>query len=145
MHSRFMANGGVQLDFITVGGSIICSEGSLQNTRGVAVSLRAAKIHGKVALNNGFRARGAVVLDGSEMGELICSEGRFENPGGVALSANNARIRGNVFLNDGFRSLGTVQLENTKVEGETDCTDGTFEQAGEGPITSAGKPFSGPK
>jgi hypothetical protein len=56
------------------------------------------------------------------------------------LSANTARIARNVFFNDGFRSLGTVQLEDITVGGEIDCTDGTFEQAGEGAITFAAKP-----
>ena len=80
------------------------------------------------------------MLNNSEMRELICSEGKFENPSGVALSANDARISGNLFLNDGFRSLGTVQLENAEIAGDVDCTDGTFELAGEGSISSAVRP-----
>jgi hypothetical protein len=128
------------LNRIILDGSLIASGGCFQNTRGIAISLCGAKISGKVALNNGFRARGTVALDESEIGELICSEGRFENPGGVALSANGTKIGGGVFLNDGFRSLGTVQLENTEVAGEIDCTDGTFEQSVKGLVSSAVKP-----
>ena len=145
VHTRFIANGAVQMDRISLAGSMVGSGGCFQNSRGVAVSLRDARIKGRVALNNGFRARGAVVLDGSEMSELICSEGKFENPRGIALSLNNALVTGNVLLNEGFHSLGAVLLENTNIGGAVDRTDGVFELADEGFISSAFGPLGSRK
>ena len=83
-----------------------------------------------------FVSQDRVILVGARIdGDLTCRGGHFSSDCGIAIVAERARIGGNVFLS-GIREIakrfianGDVRLNGSKIEGDVDCSYGSF-QAG---------------
>jgi hypothetical protein len=82
----------------------------------------------EVLLDDGFRADGEVVFDGGTVAKrLTCNTSTFHNPGGVALNLDGLDCGGKVLLGRRFTARGQVRLIGAKVQGELNCTGGTFD------------------
>jgi hypothetical protein len=90
-----------------------------------------AKVGG-ITLRNGFRAEQQVRLQRARIRlDLDCGGGTFINPARIdaeeaALSADGATFGGGIFLNRGFHAEGGVRLSRVHLQGDLDCSGGTF-------------------
>ena len=95
-------------------------------------------VHGHVLLSDGFSAVGEIRLNGCNIyRNLDCSGASLSNPGGYSLSAAGAHIKGSAYFSETqewityparfpFVSHGILRLEGTTIDGDLDCTAGTF-------------------
>jgi hypothetical protein len=95
-------------------------------------------VHGHVLLSDGFSAVGEIRLNGCNIyRNLDCSGASLRNANGYSLSAAGAHVRGSVYLSETqewitysthrpFISNGLLRLEGATIDGDLDCTAGTF-------------------
>lgn len=87
--------------------------------------------HGKIQLNQGFKADACVQLGGTKItGQVDCRGGHFASEKGPALNLSSAEIGADVFLNDGFTAHGAVNLVRVDIKGQLTCNGGRFEATG---------------
>jgi hypothetical protein len=89
-------------------------------------------------LSDGFSAVGEIRLNGCNIyRNLDCSGASLRNANGYSLSAAGAHVRGSVYLSETqewitysthrpFISNGLLRLEGATIDGDLDCTAGTF-------------------
>ncbi|MFV1991183.1 MAG: hypothetical protein ACC652_10625, partial [Acidimicrobiales bacterium] len=119
------AEGEVRLVGASINGELNCEGGTFTNKGGLALFGDAVHVTGNALLSAGFKAEGEVRLLGATMKSLNCEGGIFTNKGGYALNLDKAKI-GSVFLRNGFKAEGKVWLAAVAIDGQLDCTDGTF-------------------
>ncbi|HSJ20307.1 MAG TPA: hypothetical protein VK964_07015 [Nocardioidaceae bacterium] len=123
----FVANGVVELRGTTVGGSVVCRNGTFTDPDGLALDIGRARVTGHVSLREGFASTGTVRLPGCSIGgNLQCGGGTLVAPGGVALDADRVEVAGDVYFTDGFTSEGTVSLRGATIAGSLTCREATF-------------------
>jgi hypothetical protein len=95
-------------------------------------------VHGNVLLSGGFKSNGELRLNGCVIDRnLDCSGASLSNPGGYSLSAAGAHIKGTAYFSETppwttypkqspFMSNGTIRLEGAVIDGDLNCTAGTF-------------------
>jgi hypothetical protein len=95
-------------------------------------------VHGNALLSGGFKSVGEIRLNGCKIDRnLDCSGANLSNPGGYSLSAAGAHIKGSAYFSKtapwltypvpfSFASKGTLRLEGAEIEGNLDCSAGTF-------------------
>jgi sRNA-binding regulator protein Hfq len=130
------AQGGVDLTFATIGGTLSCDGGRERDDRpapefistGKAPALNAngATIEKAVFLRNGFKAEGGADLSGADIGgNLSCNGGEFfGTEKRLALKANRAKIQGSIFLCNGFKAKGGVDLAFATIGESLECDGG---------------------
>jgi hypothetical protein len=114
--ARFMAEGTVRLDGISIGGRLNCRGGRFSSRHGPALSAERAHVKGDVLLGVRSRALGDLVFDADGApvrfeaegtvrlvgatieGQLICTGGRLSGPRGGALRAGGVKVTGQVRL-----------------------------------------------
>lgn len=159
LRKAFSAKGTVVFYNARIGGSFDCDGGTFENAaqKGIAISgtalnAGAAKIAGGVLMRSGFygrgdfSAKGVVWLYGAQIeGNLECDGSKFENVAqagmegtGLALQAYALSVTGSVFLRKRFSAKGGVSLYGARIGGNLDCDGGTFENAVQKGIQSAG-------
>jgi hypothetical protein len=89
-------------------------------------------------LCDGFSSSGEIRLNGCTIDRnLDCSGASLSNPGGYSLSAAGAHIKGSAYFSAThewgtyhqkrpFTSNGMLRLEGAEIEGQLDCSGGTF-------------------
>lgn len=135
LDNGFHAKDEVHLRNATITGDLQCQGGTFDNLGGKAMAADGLDCKGNVFLRYGFSAKGVVRLLGAKIGgNLECTRGTFENPEGkdenserVALYADGLDCKGAVFLRQGFSAIGEVRLIGATIDGDLDCTGGTFE------------------
>jgi len=103
-----------------------CEICNLKNSRlkDTAINAMHVKVATAVFLCTKFKAKGAVRLNGANIGgQLDCRNGQFEKE----LRAQNLKTSSNVFLNGGFKAKGAVWLNGANIGGQLDCRKGHFE------------------
>lgn len=85
-------------------GELVCLDTTLRNDDGTALNAQNLRVHRALLMRDTFTATGsdvlgAVVLDGSELGELDCTGAVLTNESGPALSADEVRVRRDTTLN----------------------------------------------
>lgn len=149
----FVAENEVDLVGVEIGGSLVCKGGSFLNKNGRAINAKRAKIGGDVLLTehsnkdeNGeesitpFKSEGEVKFSGAQIGgQLKCSGAKFNEPTEINLDipsdpkcafiAQGLRLAGPLFMDDGFEAVGEINLFNARIEGNLDCTNGSFKNA----------------
>lgn len=118
-------NSRIDSDFNCSGGSF--THGAVQDAgpwadEKPALFLGAARIQGPVWLTAGFKADGAVDINGITCDAVLCSGGRFVNPGNRAMMAWGANVSGTVILAGSgplgaAEATGLVQFDNAKIGG----------------------------
>jgi hypothetical protein len=141
LRNRFRAEGEVQLQNVEIAGFLDCSGGIFMNpprkgvsNSGTALAADGITVNGNLFLNSGFHSEGAVRLLNAQIGgDLDCAGGRFINPStkelsgsGIALSAVSMTVKGDLLLSSGFHSEGAVDLSNAQIDGNLNCSGGTF-------------------
>jgi hypothetical protein len=124
----FHATGAVRAVGANIAGELNCTHGTFHNPSGRALDAKRINVD-DVYLDHGFTARGEVRFTGAQVGrQFHAKDGKFRNDraNGYALNADGLNCHGDVFLNDGFRATGEVRLIGAKIEGEFNCTDGSF-------------------
>ncbi len=137
-HGSF--TGGVGLTNAQIGGSFACDGAILNgscdttNRAGYALIAGGLSVKGQVLMRAGFRSRGCVQLQTSQLQYLDCSGGLFENPPrsgventGCALDANGAIVAGAIHMRSGFCARGSVRLLEARIGSELDFTGGLIE------------------
>lgn len=130
----FFGNSRIDGDFNCAGGS-----SKYENDPGFgifelekpALFLGVARVEGPVWLSAGFRAEGAVDVNGITCTALICYGGKFVNPGGIALNATSANISGGAILSGADKwsaaeMTGLVQFDNARLGGVLNATGARF-------------------
>ncbi len=120
----FFGNSRIDGDFNCSGGSFTHSAEQGQEfwaSERPALFLGVARIQGPVWLNAGFKADGAVDINGVTCDGVFCS-GRFFNPGNHAIFGSSANVSGPVLLGGygplgAFEATGLVQFDNAKIGG----------------------------
>ena len=93
--------------------------------KSAAINAMYMKVTANVSLNEGFKAKGTVMLDGANIGgQLSCRGGYFEK----GISAQNLKARGEVLLDKKFQAKEKVQLNNADIGGQLGCSGGYFEK-----------------
>jgi hypothetical protein len=123
---------------------------NLQGTWLHSLPADGCRVKGDVFLRNGFHAEGEVRLVGAEIGgTLDCGGGTFNNPprageeaGGPALNAERAVVKGGVFLRGGFSAEGAVRLLGAQIQGNLDCSGGTFKNPPQAGVETSGNALS---
>jgi hypothetical protein len=87
-----------------------------------ALFLGAAKVEAPIWLSAGFKADGAVDVNGVECLVLVCYGGKFRNPGNTAINAQGITISGSAALWksgkwDGMEADGIVLFDGAKIDG----------------------------
>ena len=136
--ARFIAQGGVSFDYTKIGSYLDCEHGKfygpeLAGKDNFAISGGKLQTDGSIYLNNGFEAKGCVMLNDASIGRnLDCSRGSISNEGDKTLWARQMRVTGSVIL-EGFTSTGQVLMNNTVIGGDLKCLGGNFcNQGGQG-------------
>jgi hypothetical protein len=137
MNRGFSSTGPVDLMDIEIGGNLDCSHGifeggSMPNPEALAADR--ARIRGSVFLCDGFQAKREVRFAGAQIGgDLLCDDAHFSGTPeptprrcGRALLLAGAQVGGKVVLGNGFVSDGEVNLQSARIEGNLDCSRGTF-------------------
>jgi len=119
---------GIQLISATIPGLFLagCEICNLKNSRlkDTAINAMHVKVATTVFLCTKFKAKGAVRLNGANIGgQLDCRNGQFEK----GLRAQNLKTSSNVFLNGGFKAKGAVWLNGANIGGQLNCSRGQFE------------------
>ena len=112
---------------IIMDGSRLCKGAMLDGIRIRGILSMRSDSHGC------FVSQDQVILVGARIGgDLTCRGGHFGSDCGIAIVAERARIGGNVFLS-GIRDIakrfianGDVRLNGSKIEGDVDCSYGSF-------------------
>jgi hypothetical protein len=133
------ASGEVSLIGARIRGDLDCINATFENRTeggdGSALNAQRAEITGIAFLRGAnFRASGRVGLEGVRIGgDLDCTDATFDNRredgAGEALTATNAEIGNFVF--SGAKASGQVSLIGTKIRGDLNCIDATFENRAE--------------
>ena len=105
-----------------------CTDSHLSGGRFSLVAIL-AQIGGNVHLRDCLIESGANLSRAIVNGSLDCQNGRFFDGGEGALLAIGATVDGNVFLRAGFTAYGLVSLGATKIAGDLDLIDATFQNA----------------
>ncbi len=121
----FFGNSRIDSDFNCSGGSFTHSAqqgAEFWASERPALFLGVARIQGPVWLSGGFKADGAVDINGITCDGVLCSGGRFVNPGNRAIFAWGANISGAVILAGSgplgaIEATGLVQFDNAKIGG----------------------------
>ena len=154
-YDDFRAIGEVRLLSARISRDLDCSGGRFENAGGVALAVDRGEVRGEVRFASGFHATGEVRLWRTRIGsDLTCLDGSFENPmdcrprddsgdprgqdsaehsgepGDYALRADGAEIKGSVNLSNGFRSKGVVYFVGARIDGDLNCSGGTFDNVG---------------
>jgi hypothetical protein len=149
---RFIANGEVDLDGITIGGNLDCSGAQFNNAGGRALSVAGGKIAGSVicaiGLRSPFEAIGEVHLQGVRVDyDLICIESfifeSIDRPNEChqqtgrdftqkSLNAENAEIKGSIIIERAFFE-GEFRLVRAQVGNDLRC-NATFINPGKDAI-----------
>jgi hypothetical protein len=135
LNRGFRAEGQVRLNSATVDRNLECDGGTLvkpEKNTNIAFWAMGVKVGGFATFVNGFRAEGAVLMEGASVGGFVsCDTGTFENPGRVALSFDRTTIGGAMGLRYGFRSVGLVRLLGAKITSNLECRGGSFMNKGQ--------------
>ena len=108
----------------------MCTNGTFDNPKKLAINAYDAEIGGSFFLSNGFQATGEVSLSGASIGgNLDCENGTFVNPEGTALNAQGSEIKGYIFLRNSFQAKGEVYLYGATIGGNLDCEHGNFDNS----------------
>ena len=137
-HSLIIHNcdisGPSRLDGTTIGSQLLCTDSTLHNGTGTALSAEHLSVHGNTALTGKFTGNGlegSVRLFGAHIdGQLDCHGGVFSNSRGPALAADHMATSGHVHLASAFTAnheLGAVRLAEATIGGQLICDNGTFE------------------
>jgi hypothetical protein len=81
----FWAIGEVNLRTATITGSLDCTGGQFRNRKGSALTADGVQVSRGIRLYDGFRAKGAVVLESARVGELLDDEAGWPTPGHLRL------------------------------------------------------------
>lgn len=119
-------------------GSLNFNEIILDNKNGRTINAKRIKVGGDVLFRKGFKSVGEVKFCGAQIGgQLKCRGAKFYEPTGsktantsdprCAFIAQGLRLGGPLFMDDGFVADGEVNLFNARIEGNFDCTHGTFD------------------
>lgn len=93
--------------------------------KNAAINAMHVKVTTSVFLNEGFRSKGAVRLDGANVGgQLSCRGGHFEN----GLSAQSMKVGKTVFLSEGFITDAEVRMDGADIGEHLICKNGRFEK-----------------
>ena len=130
----FFGNSRIDSDFNCTGGNFMHS--AVQDAgpwadEKPALFLGAARIQGPVWLTAGFKADGAVDINGITCDAVLCSGGRFVNPGNRAIIGWGANVSGPVILAGSgplgaAEATGLVQFDNAKIGGVIDASGAKF-------------------
>lgn len=148
----FHAKGVVSLRGAHVAGQLNCSGGTFESNprSGAALDASLANVATGIFLGTGFSATGEVRLQSAQVGvRLECSHGRFNNPpernaieAGFALTMDGARVTGNAVLGKGFQAMGEVRLLGAQIQGDFDCSGGSFNNPRIGNAENSGRALS---
>jgi hypothetical protein len=95
--------------------------------RGDAIDAAGITVGGGAHFDEGFLARGAVLLQRAKIGGgLHCDGGTLSNPGRIALTAIFASVSNEVRMSNGFVAEGIVNFDSADVHGQINCTSGSF-------------------
>jgi len=105
----------------------------LEGSHVAGIDASSVRIMGSLYLRDGFFSSRQVRLAGAKItGNLECSGGTFKGnriegtPGEFAIYCSRARISGTVYLRERFNADKEVRFENAVIDGNLDCTGGTF-------------------
>jgi hypothetical protein len=125
----FEATSEVRLVGAHINGELCCTKGIFSNPGGLA--LNAERIEADdVYLDRGFTARGQVRFNDAQVKrQFNATGGDFHNEraGEYALDADGLVCGGEVFLNEGFHAVGAVSLTGAAINGQLNCTAGSFD------------------
>ncbi len=131
----FLAQGGIIMRAAHIKNDVSCRQGRFVANHDqadpkvilAALNAESAIVGGRIFLDNGFSAEGAVSFIGIQIDtDLICDGGSFKNPEGDALNAAGAVVKGSVFLDQKFSAHGIVNLASAQIGGNLDCEGGQF-------------------
>ncbi len=154
LRNGFQATGSIRMSGARVGGDLDLSGATIvahdyegqrdkRHERGFALNAEGIHVAGDVLLTSSsivagvnpsiaFSATGLVCLDGAEIdGDLNCEGAALTiiapslNNGSV-LSLQAAIVKGHVWLRNKFNAIGAVRLPGAQIDGNLDCSDGTF-------------------
>ena len=131
MREGFSAIGEVRLHGTTIIGNLECQDGSFLNHGCTAMLADGLSVGGRALLN--CQAYGMVSLFRCRIdGELNCTRGRFHGGGqpAISISLDRANIAGNVYLSNDFVAYGEVSLLGATINGNLDCRESRFVNAG---------------
>jgi hypothetical protein len=133
LNDGFKASGLVSFGNSRIDSDFDCSGGSFMHSaaRDVgrpwedekpALFLGVARVQGPIWLTAGFKADGAVDINGITCDSVLCSGGRFVNPGNRAIFGWGANVSGGVILAGSgplgaAEATGLVQFDNAKIGG----------------------------
>ena len=95
-------------------------------------------VHGNALLSGGFSSVGEIRLNGCTIDRnLDCSGADLSCAGGYSLSAAGAHVKGSAYFSRtapwstypksySFKSTGTLRLDGAEINGDLDCTGGSF-------------------
>ena len=137
----FKASGQVSFGNSRIDSDFNCSGGSFMHSavqdagpwadEKPALFLGVARIQGPVWLSAGFKADGAVDINGETCDAVLCSGGRFFNPGNRAIIAWGAKVSGPVILSGSgplgaIEATGLVQFDDAKIGGVINASGAKF-------------------
>lgn len=130
----FFGNSRIDSDFNCAGGSFNYKRGALLEIfeqEKPALFLGVTRVEGPIWLSAGFKAEGAVDVNGITCTHLVCYGGKFINPGNVALNASGANISGGAILSaadvwNAAELSGLVHFDNARLGGVLAATGAKF-------------------
>jgi len=135
-HFRFESDGRIRIASSTIDGQLSFNGSRISNSGGgEAIWSDGISVGNGIFLrshgDDRFEASGEVrFLGASVKGDLSYIGASFSNPSGRALSLDGVKVSGSVFLRESERfrteSVGEVCLQGAEIEGNFECTGGSF-------------------
>ena len=124
-----------------IGGQLICDHATFtaipvkdDNDSNVALYADGIVVKSDVSFSDNFSAKGRVRLLGAQIGgQFTCNGAAFaaipvkdDDDSSIALDADGIVVKSDVSFNQGFSSKGSVRLLGAQIDGQLDCSGGTF-------------------
>jgi hypothetical protein len=124
---KFQAIGGINLDYTRIGSYLDCEDATCiapqteEKKHSFAFAGGKLIVNGSIYLDDGFNAKGTVMLNEAQIGRnLVLNKGRITNGNNISLWGNQRKIAGCIFMEE-FTSAGKICLDNACVGGSLLC------------------------
>ncbi|HJP74799.1 MAG TPA: hypothetical protein VJ914_11050 [Pseudonocardiaceae bacterium] len=125
--NSFLANGKIVLNDASIGGSLDCTGGRLNNSGGYTLTAKGLNVTRDALFGTGFITDGEVDLSDSTVGGCLNANGGWFGHQPMSLSGDRMRVRQSAKLGAGFYAKGTVSLRDAQVTANLEFDNATLD------------------
>jgi hypothetical protein len=125
--NSFLANGTIILSDASIGGSLHCTGGRLNNSGGHTLTAKGLNVTRDALFGTGCATDGEIDLSDSVIGGCLnCNGGRFTHQP-MSLRCDRMQVKQSAKLGEGFYARGTVSLRDARITADLDFDKATLD------------------